>query len=66
MNIRLVQYSHGEKTVLGDLYNVPDSELPKVNETVIVSGCESRVLSVIKSYEKAGTACVCWFEVDVT
>ncbi|WDS61772.1 hypothetical protein [Cronobacter phage vB_Cdu_VP8] len=65
MNIRLVQYSHGNKTVLGELYNVPESELPKINETVRV-GCERRVLSVIKSYEQSDESCICWFEVDVT
>lgn len=66
MKIRLVQYRHGEKRVLAELYNAADNELPEVDETIRVAGSERRVLSVVKSYEKECVPSACWFEVDVT
>lgn len=67
MNIRFVRNRHHIRTVLGEMHDVPSSELPEVNDAIVFDGDWERVLTVTKSYEPVSdTELICWFEVDIT
>lgn len=67
MNIRFVRNRHQTRNVLGEMRDVPSSELPEVNDTIVFDGDWERVLTVTKSYEPVSDKeLICWFEVDIT